>query len=82
MDFNFETSFDDDLGTITVHAAGSVSTFYPATMYNSHGDPGDDAEGGDVSYDELTATNEDGEEIDFPGYLLDQLDDRAIEAAN
>lgn len=79
--FDFEHDFDTDDGTIHVHAAGNVSTYSPATMYNSHGDPGDDAEGGECEYDVIEAFDEDGKEIDFPQGMFDQLDEIAIENA-
>lgn len=81
MTFDFEHDFDTDEGTIHVHASGTVSAFYPSTMYNSHGDPGDDAEGGECVYGVIEAFDEDGNEIDFPQYLFDQLDEIAIENA-
>ena len=47
--FDFETSFDtDDFGLITVHAVGSISDYYPSKTHNAYGDPGYDAEGGEI----------------------------------
>lgn len=81
--FDFETIFDTGAyGVITVHAAGSISTYYPSSMYNSRGDPGDDAEGGDVEYNTLEAFDKDDNEIDFPENLFSELDYRAFNKAD
>ena len=80
--FDFETSFDtDDFGIITVHASGTISDYYPSSSYNSHGDPGDDAEGGEIEYDMLEAFDSDDTEITFPNKLFSKLDDIAFDEA-
>ena len=80
--FDFETSFDtDDFGLINVHAIGTISAYYPSSIYNSHGDPGDDAEGGEIEYDTLEAFDSDDTEITFPNNLFSKLDDIAFEEA-
>lgn len=80
--FDFETEFDTiDFGIIHVHAVGTISTQYPSTMYNSHGDPGDDSEGGEIEYTELTAFDEDDKEITFPDALAEKLSDKAYAKA-
>ena len=80
--FDFETTFDtEEYGVITVHAAGSISTYYPSSMYNASGDPGDDAEGGEIEYTKLTAFDEDDKEITFPDALAEKLSDKAYACA-
>lgn len=80
--FDFETEFDTiDFGIIHVHAVGTISTQYPSTMYNPHGDPGDDSEGGEIEYTELTAFDEDDKEITFPDALAEKLSDKAYAKA-
>ena len=74
--FDFETClYSDKTGDITVYATGTISNYYPATMYNSHGDPGDPAEGGEITFDSIEAWDCEDNPIDFPDYLMEELEE-------
>ena len=79
--FNFDCEFETEQGTIYAHAEGHITNYYPATMYRKNGDPGDPEEGGECEYDEISATDDGGNDVDFPEYLFDDLDEKAIENA-
>jgi hypothetical protein len=80
--FDFEAKIEsDEYGTITVEAAGAIGSYTPATMYDSHGDPGSPSDGGEVTYTYLKAWDWEDNEITFPSELLSQLDEIAEEKA-
>ena len=81
----FDTEFDLELppyGTVTVHITGTRTAIHEATMYNSHGDPGEPAEGGELEYDTVEVFDDEGNDITGKvGHILSQfkLDDKANE---
>lgn len=79
--FEIETTqYSEEFGDVTIVACGTISPYYPATMYRANGDPGDPAEGGEVEYDDLTCYDSDGDEVVFePDF--DALDEIATEQA-
>lgn len=83
--FRFNTTrYTEEYGDVEVYAEGSASRYYPATMFSANGDPGDPAEGGEVTYTDLyaVATLEDGSELVIDWESDDALDDMAFEKAN
>ena len=74
--FDFETTQESKThGTVTIHASGS-GWYSSATMYSNNGDPGDPSDG-EITFDEVECTDEDGNEIE--GYEPDYyaLEDEA-----
>jgi hypothetical protein len=62
--FSFTKSVEDDeLGTLEIAASGTISAFAAATMYDSHGDPGSPAEGGEVEFAEVSVVDSEGREL-------------------
>ena len=62
--FSFTKSVeDDDRGTLEIVASGTISASFPSTMYDSRGDPGSPAEGGEVKFAEMSVVDAEGREV-------------------
>ena len=62
--FSFTKSVDDDeLGSLEIVASGTISASFSATMYDSRGDPGSTAEGGEVEFAEMSVVDAEGCEV-------------------
>ena len=80
VEFDYET---EQWGTVSVHIVGTRAAISEATVYDSNGDPGEDAEGGVLTYDSIEVLDDEGNDVwgvcDIPQYVLD---DRANEACD
>lgn len=81
--FDVEWTYEDDEGEMVyVTATGSISTYYPATMYRSNGDPGDPAEGGEVEIGKITCVDEEGNPVDFDESQYDSLEEYIVKTVD